>query len=125
MNATLMIIDDDVEFLDELSELLALSGYEVSSFADGNEALKAVLLSKPDFILLDLNMPSINGFDFTRRIRDIPQCKDIPIAIMTGFYSEDEIEGFLKKYNIKYVFQKPLIPQDILLTIEEMIDHNQ
>ena len=122
MNTTLMIIDDDVEFLDELSELFVLSGYEVESFSDGNAALHAAESSKPDFILLDLNMPVINGFEVTRKIREIPQCKNTPLAIMTGFYSEDEIKDFSNKYNISYIFQKPLIPVDVLLAIGELLD---
>ena len=64
-----MLIDDNKEFLEELQELLTLSGYEPLAFTDPVSALEAAPGIKPQIILLDLMMPGKNGFQLASEIR--------------------------------------------------------
>ena len=66
----ILIIEDDPAIVIGLKALLKSENYDVTNSADGNEGLSEALRSKPDLILLDINLPSLNGFDICRMLRE-------------------------------------------------------
>ena len=91
MAQTIMVIDDETEILDMLKRYFSLEGYHVITAAGGKEALQK-LEKQPDLILLDINMPEIDGITLCRSIRDFVSC---PILFLTANAEDsDKIKGF-------------------------------
>ena len=91
MTQTIMIIDDEIEILDMLKRYFSLEGYHVITAAGGKEALQK-LSKQPDLILLDINMPDIDGLSLCKSIRDFVSC---PILFLTANVADsDKIKGF-------------------------------
>jgi DNA-binding NarL/FixJ family response regulator len=111
---TVLIIDDDTTLLKMANELLS-QRYAVSLAKSGTEAL--TLLEKgfaPDIILLDIVMPFMNGYETFKRLRSIPEARDIPVVFLTGLSeAEAELRG-LQSGAVDYI-TKPFV-KEILLT---------
>jgi len=73
----ILIVDDNLTNLDLLLRTLSDRGYEISVATDGELALKAVTVSSPDLILLDVLMPGIDGFETCARLKSNPATKNI------------------------------------------------
>lgn len=87
----LLLVDDEEDILALLSDLFTLKGYRVSAAASGEEALR-LAEHGPDLILLDVNMPGMDGFSLCRRIRDFVSC---PILFLTAKIEDaDKVQGF-------------------------------
>ena len=91
MAQSILIVDDEKEIVSMLYCYFSKLGYTVYTASAGNSALKEVE-TKPDFILLDVNMPDIDGFSVCERIRDYVSC---PIIFLTARIEDsDKIKGF-------------------------------
>ena len=83
--AAILIVDDDKDMLDGLSELLAAKGYQVAAARDGREALDYLRDNPPPkLILLDIAMPRMDGWEFLRRKAQDRKLAGIPVVIMSG-----------------------------------------
>src|SRR5699024_1844858 len=91
MTQTIMVVDDETEILDMLKRYFSLEGYHVITATGGKEALQK-LAKQPDLILLDINMPDIDGLSLCKSIRDFVSC---PILFLTANTEDsDKIKGF-------------------------------
>jgi DNA-binding response OmpR family regulator len=79
----ILIVDDNRPFVLAISESLRFRGYAVSSAADGLEALKKVDISPPDLVLLDIEMPGMDGLRFCQELRSNPRFQAMPIIFMS------------------------------------------
>ncbi len=85
----ILIVDDEPVNVKLLTANLCSEEYEISSAANGEEALRKAAESPPDLVLLDIMMPGIDGFEVTRRLRNNPRTKEIPIILITAL-DEDQ-----------------------------------
>jgi DNA-binding NtrC family response regulator len=93
--ASILIVDDVPENLQVLFGILEPLGHEVRISSGGVEALKLAREYVPDLILLDVNMPDINGFDVCRKLRQVKTTEDVPVIFLTArIEPEDVVEGF-------------------------------
>ncbi len=83
-DVAVLIVDDDLDIREVMTEILADSGYTSASAADGREALALLAEIRPRLILLDLNMPVMNGRQFRAAQRADPELGRIPTVIMTA-----------------------------------------
>lgn len=103
-----LVADDSQEILGECERLLTAAGYQVSTAADGEEALRRIREEHPDAVLLDLLMPRMTGFDVLREIRQDERVRETPVLAMSSVYKESVLEflqqmgarGFLEKANL-------------------------
>ncbi len=116
-----MVVDDDREFLEEITEVLMSSGYETSAFSDGSSAFTEAKKTKPDIILIDLKMEGISGFELANCLKRDDVTKDILLIGMTGFYTEREYEMFINMCGMKECLIKPLAPIDVVAAIEKVL----
>ncbi|PCJ48160.1 MAG: DNA-binding protein [Gammaproteobacteria bacterium] len=95
---SILIVDDDTQFSGYLAELLPSFDARISVQIanDGFEAGKLVHIFKPDMILMDLMMPSMDGFETCKSIKDDPETTHIRVICMTGFGSQDNINRILR-----------------------------
>jgi putative two-component system response regulator len=90
----ILVVDDEPLNVEVFSRLMVRLGYEVMTAANGELALQSVSTYRPDLILLDVNMPGIDGFEVCRRLKSDPKTRLIPIVLITGLTaSEDRVRG--------------------------------
>ena len=116
-----MVIDDDKEFLDEMVEMLRLTGYDVIPASEIVDVVKEAAKLKPNIILLDLKMDKKSGFKVANELMEKPETKDIPIIAVTGVFIGQEHILLRKICNIKDCLIKPINPLDVIHQIEKSI----
>ncbi len=91
----ILIVDDVIENLQVLANMLIPQGYVVSTVSNGAKAIKFLSVRTPDLILLDVNMPEMNGYEVCRRIKENESWKNIPVIFLTArTQTEDIVKGF-------------------------------
>jgi CheY-like chemotaxis protein len=86
-----LVVDDNADAADSLGELLSAWGYEVTVAHDGPAALAALQDSLPDIALLDIGMPTMDGYELAAHLRLQPGCEDLPIVAITGSGGPEEL----------------------------------
>lgn len=82
--ATVLVVDDDEDTVDTMREILAGEGHVVLSARDGREALQVARDSSPDLVLLDLNMPGMDGRAFLAEMRAEPQLASLNVVVLSA-----------------------------------------
>jgi two-component system cell cycle response regulator DivK len=83
---TILVVDDSADAREVLRRTLTLAGYRVIEATEGREAVEIAGRECPDLILMDLNMPVLDGFAATERIRELrDRCGDVPVVAVTAF----------------------------------------
>ena len=80
----ILVVEDNVENLDSLSRRLQRRGFEVITAADGRLGVESAVAEKPDLILMDMNMPEVDGWEATRQIKAKPELAAIPVIALTA-----------------------------------------
>ena len=112
----ILFADDDATYSLFLKRFLERAGYEVVHVPDGKQALEQFRLCRPDLVLLDINMPEINGFEVARQIRSWDK-KVLLFFLSDRTEISDRLKGFSLKGN-DYI-PKPFYPEELLAKIEE------
>ena len=114
----ILIIEDD-RFLRELiTRKLSDEGFVVIEAVDGEEGIKKVKEKKPDLILLDLILPSIDGFEVLSQIKKEESLKSIPVIILSNLGQKEEVEKGLKLGAIDYLIKAHFTPGEIIEKIK-------
>ena len=126
MAKTVLMIDDDPEFVEATTNLLEAKGYEVESASNGKDGFAKAKAINPDMILLDVMMTTESeGFDVAREMHKEESLKETPVIIITGIRKEMNLPfGFEPDEEwlpVKAVLEKPITPDVLLSTIEENI----
>ena len=109
-----LIVDDDVDAADVLAEMLGKLGYSVRTASNGREALTALESIEPCLMLLDLQMPVMDGMEFREAQRRNPELLAIPTVVVTA----SEMETMLDPA-VAATLQKPLRKADLLPIVEQ------
>jgi CheY-like chemotaxis protein len=118
----IMIVDDEPDMVSVVVAMLKRGGFGVMQAYSGQECLDKVAGDKPDLILMDVMMPGINGFETTKKIKENPQTKDIPVVMLTAKTSKDaKLEGFQNSLCDGYV-EKPVKMEDLLKVVNWILE---
>lgn len=120
-----LIVDDKAENLSLLSEMLGVHGYEVRAALSGSMALTAAAAAAPDIILLDVNMPEMDGYEVCRRLKADPRTADIPVIFISVLSElEDKVAAF-DAGGVDYI-TKPFHVQEVLARVgTQLLLHRQ
>ena len=88
---TILVVDDDENSLSALKNLLRPTGYRVLQAGDGRQAIEVVIAEKLDLILLDLQLPKLDGLGVIRHLRENLNLSSLPIVMMTACDSEESL----------------------------------
>ena len=128
MNKLIMLVDDDRDFLEINRGLLEARGYRVVCFPDPDEALSAVKRERPDLVVTDLMMKSLDsGFTLARALKGDPALAGIPVILVTaaasqrGFDFNPRTREDLRAMNADAFFDKPVSPLLLIAKIEELL----
>ena len=113
----ILIVDDDADFRTGLRMALEMKGYQVEEAAHGEEALAKLAEKPPLLVLLDLQMPVMNGREMLQRMRATPDHRDIPVVIISGFGFEWEAELM----GAQGYIGKPFEAQELEATIANLL----
>ena len=117
---TILLVDDDRQNSEFLRKFLEVEGYEVTYAENGRAGWEMYVACRPDLLLLDVNMPIINGFELARMIRE--QDRDVLIFFLTDRTEKsDRLKGFDLKGN-DYI-PKPFYPEELIAKIKERFEH--
>jgi len=115
--ASVLVVEDTIENLRLLSELLSAQGYEVRAVTNGRQAIQAVEREPPDLILLDINMPELNGYEVCRYLRAQERSKDVPVIFITALTdTADKLRAFAAG-GVDYV-TKPFQVEEVLARVK-------
>jgi len=119
-NGTILIVDDNPNNLQVLGDLLGHAGYKVRPALSGEIALRAVQLSPPDLILLDVRMPGLNGYETCQRLQADVRSREIPVIFISAMQApEDKLAGF-QAGGVDYV-TKPFQAEEVLARVRAHI----
>ncbi|MCZ6689762.1 MAG: response regulator [Planctomycetota bacterium] len=108
----ILIADDDRKTLSLLSEWLEREGYEVTSATSGKDALRQASSEAPDCMLLDLNMPQLDGYSLLLRLKENDRTSRIPIVILST-QPEDENQDICRTFGPIQFVEKPFRIADV------------
>jgi CheY-like chemotaxis protein len=91
-----LVIEDNRMNMELASDLLRLQGHEVLQAASAPEALTLLQTTRPDLILLDIQLPGLNGLDLTRNLKEDPRTRAIPIIAITAYAMRGDEEKVLQ-----------------------------
>ncbi|MBE9240844.1 hybrid sensor histidine kinase/response regulator [Synechocystis salina] len=117
---TLFIVDDTPDNVRLLANLLSAHGYRIRKALDANFALKSIEQSPPDLILLDVNMPIMNGYEMCAQLKSNPDTQEIPIIFISAL---DNVLDKVKAFNLggaDYI-TKPFQMEEVLARIEHQL----
>ncbi len=113
----ILVVDDTPANLRLLSGMLVEHGYKVRSAPNGRLALMGARAAPPDLILLDINMPGLNGYQVCEQLKDDPQTHDIPVIFISALdQTEDKVQAFTLG-GVDYI-TKPFQLEEVLARVE-------
>ena len=120
MSKCILVVEDQEDNRQILRDLLGNAGYELVEAVDGEQALAAYAKQCPDLIPMDIQLPVMDGYETTRRIRADPESKAIPIIAVTSYaLTGDEVKALAAGCNA-YI-TKPYSPRALLATVREYL----
>ncbi len=94
--AKILLVEDNEENRDALARRLQRRGYDVLTAADGLTGVGRAAADRPDLVLMDMNLPELDGWEATRRIRAAPETKALPVIALTAHAMSDDREKALE-----------------------------
>jgi len=120
VSKTILVVEDDKTVQKMLAESLEEEGFNVISERDGEWALRSFETKEIDFVILDILIPVMNGFQVAERIRKTVKGKDLPILMISGIYrGVNHRKDAIRKYNVVEYLDKPLSMDKLLDTLKE------
>jgi CheY-like chemotaxis protein len=121
--ATVMVVDDEPDIVYLVTKMLKKEGHDVIEAYSGKQALEKLKTNRPDLILLDVMMPGINGWEVSRKIKNDPEYRSIPVAMLTIKSSEEDMEKSFMYANCDAHISKPIIREKMLNTVRWLFEN--
>ncbi len=120
MGKRILVIEDQEDNRQIIRDLMSANGYELIEAVTGEQGLEMVARERPDLILMDIQLPGIDGYEVTRRIKADPKFRSIPVIAVTSYaLSGDDKKAFAAGCD-GYV-TKPYSPRLLLAKINEYL----
>jgi PAS domain S-box-containing protein len=121
--STILIVDDRPANREFLVTLLGYGGHRLLEAADGAEGLAVTRAARPDLVIADILMPTMDGYEFVRRLRADPAIADTRVIFYTAHYHEPEARKLAAACGVSDVLTKPCEPEVVLQTVEAALGH--
>ena len=120
MSKRILVVEDQEDNRRILRDLLTHAGYEIIEAENGEEALAVAARERPDLILMDIQLPGLDGYEATRRLKADPALRSIPIIVVTSYaLSGDEAKA--RAAGCDAYVTKPYSPRQLLAKIREYL----
>ncbi len=124
MKETILIVEDNPRNMRLLKVTLRAKDYTLLEATDGGEALDMAVREQPDLIIMDIQLPKVTGLAVTRRLREIPEFRHIPIIAITAYAMKGDREQVIKAGCDAYL-PKPINTRELPGMIAAMLLHRQ
>ena len=121
MNKTILVVEDQEDNRQILRDLLASSGFLMIEAHDGQQALAMARSQRPDLILMDIQLPVVDGYEATRSIKRDPELKHIPVIAVTSYALSGDEERAREAGCDAYV-AKPYSTRHLLANIGQFLE---
>jgi two-component system alkaline phosphatase synthesis response regulator PhoP len=121
MPKRILLCDDEIHILRAAEFKLTRAGYDVQIAADGEEAWELIEKRVPDILITDLQMPRLNGFELTQRVRQNPATRDLPVLMLTAKGFELSHDDLAEQWNVMGVIAKPFSPRELAQTVGRIL----
>ena len=119
MKKRILVIDDSPVVLSMLDDMLTALNYEVTCASNGFDGCGLIETNKYNMIITDLNMPGMDGVEFTKSAKQMQNCKFVPIVMLSGEHDETKI-SVAKSVGISTFLKKP-VKENQLKTILQVV----
>jgi CheY-like chemotaxis protein len=116
-----LLVEDDQAGRRMYTEWLTEAGFEVDQAHNGLQALERAFESRPNVVVTDLNIPGIDGFELTRRLKLDPRTRHIPVLAVTGYAPFASDPDRARRAGCNAVLSKPCSPEDLEAAIRSLI----
>jgi two-component system, cell cycle response regulator DivK len=117
MSKRILVVEDQEDNRQIMRDMLAGTDYEITEAENGEEALAAIAKRRPDLILMDIQLPIMDGYTATRRIKDDPALRAIPIIAVTSYVEDEKARA---AGCVEYV-PEPYSPRQLLAKIRQYL----
>lgn len=119
---TIFVVDDDRFVLESVTTLLMESGFKVSAFSKGQDAVKQFILEPVDLVLTDINMPGMDGLELLEKIRFLD--RETPVVLMTAYADLDVAVKAIQQGAFDFII-KPYRPPNLIHTVEKAVNYKR
>lgn len=119
--AKILVVDDDPNIAALVAFKLEKAGYQVVKVGDGEEALRALEANEPDLVVMDVMMPKLDGCSATRRMRRMPQGRDVPIILLSAKGQDSDRDAGLAAGATDYM-TKPFTPAELVERVRQYLE---
>lgn len=119
-----LIVDDVPDVRDMYAQFLDLCGFRIAQTSDGLEALEATEAELPSVILMDLNMPRMDGWEAIRRLKSNPRTADVPIVALSAHAFGDEPER-ARDAGADVCLTKPCSPSQVARVVRALLSRDE
>jgi two-component system, cell cycle response regulator DivK len=120
MRKCILVVEDQEDNRQILRDLLTSGGYDMIEAENGEDAVTSAEANRPDLILMDIQLPLLDGYEATRRIKSNPALKSIPIIVVTSYALSGDEEKARRAGCDDYV-AKPYSPRQLLAKIRSYV----
>jgi len=120
MTKRILVVEDQADLRGILRDLLTGSGYEVAEAADGGEGVAKAKSERPDLILMDIQLPVLDGYDTTRQIKADPNLKATPIIAVSSYAMKGDEEK-ARAAGCEHYVTKPYSPIQLLRLVRGVL----
>ena len=120
MSKCILVVEDQEDNRQIIRDMLSATNYQITEVENGEEALAAVAKQRPDLILMDIQMPILDGYEATRRIKADPALRTIPIIAITSYALSGDEQKAREAGCDDYV-PKPYSPRQLLAKIRQYL----
>jgi two-component system cell cycle response regulator DivK len=120
MSKLILVVEDQEDNRRIMRDLLTSAGYEVMEAVTGEDGVTAAETHRPDLILMDIQLPGLDGYEATRQTKANPDLEHIPIIVVTSYaLSGDDVKAF--EAGCDAYVSKPFSPRELLAKIREYL----
>ena len=120
MKKSILVVEDQEDNRRILRDLLTSANYEVIEAVTGEDGVASAETHRPDLILMDIQLPGLDGYEATRRIKSNPALSQIPVIVVTSYaLSGDDVKAF--EAGCDAYVSKPFSPRELLAKIREYV----
>ena len=117
----ILLVEDDPFLIDIYTDKFKASGFDIEVASRGEEALEKAKEGKFQFLLLDIVLPQVDGWEILRKIKADPKLKNLKVIILSNLGQREEVEKGIKLGAVKYLIKAHYTPSEVVKEIKQLL----